>query len=858
MGGHWIVNEGVLRRKADAATSMVPHRAAFADRFFVLYMNRKMEVFENEKKEHRVESFYLQGFSGWDGEGLLKANELYGLELKLEKHAQSRMYVAAYNRLDLEKWCRGFVAVLDPESAAGQEVRRERRKARKEEKRLQEEKEAKIRQWKEQQQKMIEDEKRRLQEREVEILNMTPLERIDGLGSLDEDTARLLEKRKQRLQRRQAPTTRRVNKTAYRQRLEDAAGGRLDNVQPLPTKVVEQRTKVRIEPPPPGQFIEVAGSGRRGSNPARRQGLDFSDSGDDSDESISSRMSSGRSASSFNGGSVPPPPPPPPFYGSENGDLGFIPPPPPPLSSYADSNAEPSMANAFAASLAAIRRNRADTMDETNGDSRASLDGGEVRKARNRTRDSQLSAEGKAILQKAMPTDADQTKSNGDRGRKGLFDDSSEEDGDSDNGLFGVKKTNGATAMPSSSKKAPAKKYAEPSDNGDFSDDSDADEGPSMFDKPKYDITSPRSSASFDSRVGNTIHQRSPVEVVYNSCALQNDGKKFVGVYTFSIRSGHAEHSFTNSYHGFETTHSRFVTGMPGKSVPKFPPKHLLRNNTKPDNMQKRAMEFLEYFRQLVSYADIFENPTFIAELRIPETFLRAVNGSGSTTNKSSAFSERSSLAKKSKAPKSTETTSRAPTNGKSRATGLFGDDDSDSEADSVSPPPRMSYVAPPSQPSPEEEPKRKKKSKASKKDIDVDTGSSKRRDRTRSRNSVASSTNGFNVRTAETEKRKTSDPSAPKIAGLPPRPNLFGGGRGDLLAAIRQGAQLNKVDDKPAAPPAGRGAGIPAASANTPPRPPMNPAGSISEAITNAMAARRIHVEYEDDKSDDSDDDWD
>jgi hypothetical protein len=39
--------------------------------------------------------------------------------------------------------------VLDPESAAGLEVRRERRKLRKEEKRAQEEKEEKVRLWKE-------------------------------------------------------------------------------------------------------------------------------------------------------------------------------------------------------------------------------------------------------------------------------------------------------------------------------------------------------------------------------------------------------------------------------------------------------------------------------------------------------------------------------------------------------------------------------------------------------------------------------------------------------------------------------------------------------------------------------------
>lgn len=144
-------------------------------------------------------------------------------------------------------------AVLDPDSAAGQEVRRERRRARKEEKRLEEEREEKIRRWKEKQARMLEEERQRLLAREEEISNMTPLERVDGLGSLDDDTARMLEKRKLRLQRRQAPTTGRVNKAAYRRRMEEAAGGKTDNVQPLQTRTVEQRSKVRVELPPPGQ-----------------------------------------------------------------------------------------------------------------------------------------------------------------------------------------------------------------------------------------------------------------------------------------------------------------------------------------------------------------------------------------------------------------------------------------------------------------------------------------------------------------------------------------------------------------------------------------------------------------------------
>jgi hypothetical protein len=240
------------------------------------------------------------GFCGWDGDGLLKA-DAYGLELKVDKRrAGPRMFLAAFNRLDLEKWCRAFVgacvgvvvvccagwrpagvrldaggmlkcglltdlsgaAVLDPDSAAGQEVRRERRRARKEEKRLEEEREEKIRKWKEKQARMLEEERQRLLAREEEINNMTPLERIDGLGSLDDDTARMLEKRKLRLQRRQAPTIGRVNKAAYRRRMEEAAGGKTDNVQPLQTKTVEQRSKVRVELPPPGQCTCLGNDGR--------------------------------------------------------------------------------------------------------------------------------------------------------------------------------------------------------------------------------------------------------------------------------------------------------------------------------------------------------------------------------------------------------------------------------------------------------------------------------------------------------------------------------------------------------------------------------------------------------------------
>ncbi|KAG6604586.1 px domain containing protein [Phytophthora cinnamomi] len=272
-GGSWVVQEGFLLVKRDEAASPRAESAnppqwkpamgggrGLKEFYVVLTMNRKLEFFDGSDADTRskVDSAYLLGFAGWDGDGLLKADS-YGLELKVERHAQPRMHLAAFNRVDQEKWCRGFMAALDPQSAAGEEVRRERRRVKKEEKRLQEEREEKIRKWKEKKARMIKEEQDRLLAREEEINNMTPLERVDGLGSLDDDTARMLEKRKLRLQRRQAPTTGRVNKAAYRRRLEEAAGGKTDNVQPLHTKIVEQKAKVRVELPPPGQFFEVGG-----------------------------------------------------------------------------------------------------------------------------------------------------------------------------------------------------------------------------------------------------------------------------------------------------------------------------------------------------------------------------------------------------------------------------------------------------------------------------------------------------------------------------------------------------------------------------------------------------------------------
>jgi hypothetical protein len=167
------------------------------------------------------------------------------------------------------------------------------------------------------------------------------------------------------------------------------------------------------------------------------------------------------------------------------------------------------MANAFAASLAAIRRNRADTVSEMSVASSvaspvaiAPVNG----KARDRKRDSQLSAEGKEILKKAMGSGGKssitntvacrrpQPKSKANSGRKGLFDDSSsDEDDDSDTGLFGVdgrkSKSANAPSRASSSMRSsdvsadtrPRAKQSAPvvsvSSDEDVSSDSDSDNG---------------------------------------------------------------------------------------------------------------------------------------------------------------------------------------------------------------------------------------------------------------------------------------------------------------------------------------------------------------------------------------------
>lgn len=158
----------------------------------------------------------------------------------------------------------------------------------------------------------------------------------------------------------------------------------------------------------------------------------------------------------------------------------------------------PPMVNAFAASLDAIRRNRADTIESSSALSFAgtgSQENGQP-KARNRKRESQLSAEGKELIQKAMSGESQgPARAPKSAGRKGLFDDSSSGESDDDNdGLFGISKktSNGAAASSNGSDKQrqPTKSVARTSsfrngnghafDGNDSSDsDSDSDHGES-------------------------------------------------------------------------------------------------------------------------------------------------------------------------------------------------------------------------------------------------------------------------------------------------------------------------------------------------------------------------------------------
>ncbi|KAL7997395.1 putative Phox domain, WH2 domain, PX domain superfamily protein [Plasmopara halstedii] len=997
-GGSWVVQEGFLLCKRDedvltsneVTTKPVGNVNGLTELYVVLTMNRKLEFFDSSDVETRnkVDGAYLIGFGAWDGDSLYKVDS-YGLELKVERNAKSRMHLAAFNRVDLEKWCRGFMAVLDPQSAAGEEVRRERRRVKKEEKRVQQEREEQIRKWKEKKARMIKEEQDRLLAREEEINNMTPLERIDDIGSLDDDTVRMLEKRRQRLQRRQAPTMGRVNKAAYRRRLEEAAGGKTENVQPLHTKMVEQKVKVRVELPPPGQFFEVGGVVQ--TDPLVRFGSSESDMSDCS--SMSSRLSSVSSLTGsryeHNGGNLPPPPPPPLFRAasssrmsmSSRNSMGFPPPPPPPplfdrdpitnrnsllsrsnssasldsfvfghdeesrpsrasfsQTSHRSSNpakkyqnrqdnlaailggerpnfgsraartsgrrdsfgsitsvmtkasyvpdrkskviahaldggtspkpAGPTMANAFAASLAAIRRNRADTAEEggiiSNVLSPVAANG----KVRSRKRNSQLSAEGKEILRKAMAQEESpkaKPKING--GRRGLFDESSsDEDDQSDTGLFGLgarkSKARKDSFRASQSFRSSdlsvelrpqltEKKVSAPSVSSDcVSSDEDLDHGSLFLKQPTI-----KSIATTSAGAGGAGPS---IVVLFTMSALRNEGKKSVAVYTFTFQFGNLEHTISYTYSEFEEIHARLVQGLSGVTLPKFPSKHRLRNNTKPENIEKRAQEFCLYLQRLVTMPNVLFSEQFQFEYHIDGAFARALMNGQKPSGKPFMGTElngrppRSSVSSQSRMEQSLslsssriKSPSRQATNVKA-SNGLFGlaESNSDPESDSDTSIDTPQQVVRQQRRESAASSTQRRKSNFSSSNISLNGENTQRGKKNRSRSRLSS----------RASSGTSFAPSAvPPMANIPSgRPNPFAGGRGDLLAAIRQGAQLKKVDSTDGS--------VSSVSSTAPPA--ATQPGSINEAITNAMAMRRIHVEYEETKSDvdsDSDsDDWD
>ncbi|RLN87753.1 hypothetical protein BBJ28_00005449 [Nothophytophthora sp. Chile5] len=588
------------------------------------------------------------------------------------------------------------------------------------------------------------------------------------------------------------------------------------------------------------------------------------------------------------------------------------------------------MANAFAASLAAIRRNRADTVEEmsTSSSIMSPVASTPVNgKVRNRKRDSQLSAEGKEIWKKAMGDDAAQdtsvkTKTAPSTGRKGLFDDSSsEEEEDSDSGLFGVNgrnaratsrapgASNGARSSDMSADNRPVAQNKnahamEASSGEDDSSDSDDDNGEhlalrfflmlvylyccvcmvdavsqtgtSFFAQaPKKEATSPKSSAPSSVGAGGS---RPSVTVFFTSSAVRNEGKKSSGVFTFTLQFGNLEHSFSFTYTDFEEVHTRLASVFSAAALPKFPSKHRLRNNTKPENLQKRAQEFRLYLQQLVAVPGMLSSERFQFEYHIDGAFARALaNGQTSSGNAGNGTQPSGRPPRSPATPPRKERATASPAHSQQKSPparvtkptkgGLFGSDDSDSDPESNSdtsvdtpkPMVRQQRRESAASTASRRKPKASQFSSSSIASAVPENSQRQKPSRARSRTSSRASS-----KASYKAAPRPAEPPRPAVTGLPPgRPNPFAGGRGDLLAAIRQGAQLKKTDGASDANSSGGGvSGGSSTGAKAPPHPPaLTEPGSINEAITNAMAARRIHVEYEETNSNaesDSDDDWD
>jgi hypothetical protein len=185
---------------------------------------------------------------------------------------------------------------------------------------------------------------------------------------------------------------------------------------------------------------------------------------------------------------------------------------------------------------------------------------------------------------------------------------------------------------------------------------------------------------------------------VFTNSALRTEGKKSVGVFTFALHFGSLEHSFSFTYSEFEEIHTRLTTAFPGTTLPKFPSKHRLRNNTKPENMEKRAQEFCMYLQQLVALPGVLSSERFQFEYHIDGAFARALaNGQMSSSNGAAANGVQTNgrpprspvapLPRKEQvaSPASSRQESPPARTAKPKPKGLFGLDESDSDPESDS-----------------------------------------------------------------------------------------------------------------------------------------------------------------------------
>ncbi|KDO28042.1 hypothetical protein SPRG_20204 [Saprolegnia parasitica CBS 223.65] len=464
-------------------------------------------------------TYSVRGFCQWEGLGVLPLDS-YGLELQLKD--KRSLYVAAENRLDLERWCRALIAVLDPNSEAANEIKRERRKV-KREIRKQHEKEQEIKDREEVRKRLwIAQKKQELLDREREIEEMTPLQRKDGLGTLDEETERLLRERKKRLNKKVAQG--RVGKEAQRRRLEMMAGGKsLDTaVPPLLPDALPRKTKFKFDLPAPGQYFVST----KDPKPLRDTSTGSVSSQDsvfnDDDASVSGVSEDSVVVTSKPRG-------------------GFVPPPPPPPQQTPTSTASLSRpTNPMAAALDAIKRNRKYSVDSERP---------------SRSRQSQLSAEGKELLTRALSSDKLKPE------RKGLFD--SSDDDDDENHALVFRQSIKANKIVSTA--------------GDEEDN----EGKSAA-----------------------------------ASAVETRSGKAVAIYTFEFRLHTWSRRLGLAFHELEAMHQALK--VHSATLPKFPSKHVLRNPTKPDLMQKRAVEITRYLQSLLAVPGLVQHSAFHAAFALP------------------------------------------------------------------------------------------------------------------------------------------------------------------------------------------------------------------------------------------------